>query len=374
MRLSPKPRATSSRGDRRRRASVMRQDEQPRAGRDVQRERSTGRPCRVEQRHAVERPGEARGGEREGGDAAAAIVISSGGTRRGERRADAELHRIAGGEHADAAAAHGGMRSTSAASGDGQAMRSLPSSVRRDHGEMALAADQHLGGVDQRRARPAKGRQGRPRRCRRRRATGSSLVAEDQRVQRRRRHGAAAAPAVQRDEGEAEIVLPRAPPSIPPRRRSRPGSRAPAPAFGAPPATSSSSRKSAVGALPMTTIAPVEVRRQQLHAGGGARLAGAGGEVLRARAGRSRHGWRCRAASRVGHQAGGDHAHVAEDRRAARRARPRRRRPRHREKARSATTSGMPQACTMRAATGGDVGAAATTGRPPPRRSRRSGG
>ena len=99
----------------------------------------------------------------------------------------------------------------------------------------------------------------RPRRCRSTESHGVMRAsAEDQRIQGGGRHGAAAAPPVQRDEGHAEPV-PQAPPSIPPRRRSRPESRGRAPAVPAPAATSSSRRKSAVGALPITTTAPLRL-------------------------------------------------------------------------------------------------------------------
>ncbi len=100
------------------------------------------------------------------------------------------------------------IRSIMSRSGLGQARRSQEPSARvGHHGEVALAADQHLGGVDQRARGGREAGKARPRRCRRWRATASCRRgSEDERVQRGRGHGAAAAPAMQRDEGKAEGV------------------------------------------------------------------------------------------------------------------------------------------------------------------------
>jgi hypothetical protein len=67
----------------------------------------------------------------------------------GQGRADAELHRVAGGQHTDAAPAQvaDALRQCGQRTRPGQPF--TPIGLAGKHGEVALAADQHLGRVDQ---------------------------------------------------------------------------------------------------------------------------------------------------------------------------------------------------------------------------------
>ena len=252
MRLSPKPCSTSHAATA---PGVVRLCENAAAARPARREARASRPGgRAALRSVACSSGQAsRAAASENEDCPGTTVISSGGHAPGERRADAEEHRIAGREHADAASAHRRDRFDEASIGEGQARRSAP--FFGSHREMALAADQHLRGVDQRARRRRQARRPRPRRCRRSRATASSRAAEDDGVQRGGRDGAAAATAVKRDEGKAEAVFGER--SLRFRRADEADRKAEHGAGrAAPSATSSRSRKSAVGALPITTTAP----------------------------------------------------------------------------------------------------------------------
>ncbi len=87
------------------RGCIMGEDEETRTGRDMAGENIDGAAMQREECCPVERPGEARRGQREGGDARQNRHLLGRDMAR-QRRADPELHRIAGGEHADAPSPH----------------------------------------------------------------------------------------------------------------------------------------------------------------------------------------------------------------------------------------------------------------------------
>ncbi len=325
------------------------ENQQPRARRDVERELLDRAAVQREKRYPFERPGEPRGGERERGTLRDDRHLF-GRDAFGKRRADAEVHRVAGREHADATAAHRGDRVDQIRHRrrPGIALRA----ALRSHGEMALAADQHLRRLDKR----ARGRREagdavladaddrKPR--------ASLCAAEDDGVQRGGGDGAAAAAAGERDEGKAEVVLRErrfdsAAPTKPTGKPSTAAGRA------APSATSSKQPEERGRRVADDDDRAWMMAGKKLHAGGGARLSGARGklrrfELLGRRVDRMRRGMGAR------RDAGRDHADVAEDRRAGGKRRARDGDDALRIRRGRATTSGMPQACTMRAATGRD--------------------